>query len=173
MNQVKETKRGLVLFRNLIKLCRFSKNESDANQFPVQQVEYLGKPVDVVVVMPYGSHANIPENFLGLLLQISNQEQNRVVIPTSPKERPHPIESGEVIYFHPVTGSKIHLKNNGDVDITAPNINFIGNVTISGNLTVDGDTALGANVTSNGVNISDTHVHGGVTAGGANTGAPV
>lgn len=105
-------------FRNLLKLCRFSRKEKDDQRLPVQQVEYMGKAVDVVLLMPYGSHANIPPDFIGTLLQISTQEQNRVVIPMSFIERPKPIESGEVVYFHPVTGSKIHFKNNGDIDIT-------------------------------------------------------
>lgn len=53
------------------------------------------------------------------------------------------------------------------VDITAPTINLNGQVTISqglkvdAELTVDGSTTLGATVTSDGVNISKTHVHGG------------
>lgn len=183
------------LLFNLIKLCRFSKKETDATQFPIQQVEYLEKAGDSFVVLPYGVHANIPEDFLGLLL--SAQEQNRFVMPLSSKERIHPVESGEVVFFHPVTKSKIHFKNNGDIDIeteadinvicananitasedinaicdninvtaatkatvTAPESEFVGNVTISGDLTVTGATTLSDEVTSNGKDISDTHTH--------------
>lgn len=178
--------------RNLIRLCRFSKKEKDDQQFPVQQVEYLGKVVDVFIIMPYGSHANIPEDFLGVLAQVSGQEQNRIVIPTSAKERIHPVESGEVVYFHPVTKSKVHFKNNGDIDIeteadinatcanlnavvttkatvTAPESEFIGNVTVNGNLAVTGSTTLSSIVTSNGKNISDTHTHSQGVDSAANT----
>lgn len=103
------------LLRNIIKLCRISKNGSDAQQFPVQQVEYLEKVGDSFMAMPYGVHANIPEGFLGILL--SANEQNRMVLPLSSKERIKSLASGEVVFFHPVTKSKIHFKNNGDIDI--------------------------------------------------------
>lgn len=170
------------LLFNLIKLCRFSKNEADAGQFPVQQVEYLEKAGDSFVVLPYGVHANIPADFLGLLL--SAQEQNRFVLPLSAKERPHPVASGEIVVFHPVTGSKIHFKNNGDIDITAPNVNYSGNVAIAGNLTVAGATALNTltvsglaefngGIESNGTSIDDSHAHSGVSTGPSNTGGVV
>ncbi len=160
--------RAMASFRNLIKLCRFSKTESDNQQLPVQQVEYLGKAVDVVVVMPYGVHANVPVDMLGVLLQLSTQEQNRVVLPLSLKERPKPLESGEIVVYHPLTDSEIRFKNDGNIDITvdgdlnivADNVNITAaETTINGNLTVTGTTTLGATVTSNGKDISDTHQH--------------
>lgn len=176
-------------FRNLIKLCRFSKNESDNGNAPLQQVEYLGKAVDAIVVMPYGSHANIPEDFMAVLLQLSTQEQNRVVLPLSLVERPHPIESGEVVYYHPITGSKIHFKNNGDIDITteanvnvncdnanvtcltkatvtAPNIDLTGDVNITGTLDVSGISTFASNVVAG----ADVAVTGALSQGGTDVG---
>lgn len=169
MNHQKEIVSVPGLLRNLIKLCRFSKTESDSAQFPVQQVSYLDKAGDALVAMPYGSHANIPENALGALFQISEQEQNRAVLPISPGDRPHPIESGEVVYFHPATGTKIHFKSSGDIDIstianlnivaatqvqiTAPNISLIGSVTVSGSLAVSGTLSQG------GKDVGKDHTH--------------
>lgn len=160
------------VLRNLLKLCRFTKPGADDKQFPIQQVEYLGKAVDVAVVFPFGMHANIPEDFLGVLMQLSGQEQNRVVLPISPKQRQKGLSSGDVIYYSPVTGESILFSASGGITISG-DVTYADNVTINGNLTVLGDTTLGANVTSNGKDISDTHVHSGVTAGVSNTGPVV
>jgi phage baseplate assembly protein gpV len=139
--------------------------------------------------MPYGSHANVPEDFMAVLFQLSAQEQNRVVLPISIFERPHPIGSGEVVYYHPVTGSQIHFKNNGDIDVTtkanvnvscdnanvtcltkatvtAPNIDLIGNVSITGTLDVGGVSNFAANVIAQ----ANVAVSGALTQGGTDVG---
>lgn len=56
--------------------------------------------------------------------------------------------------------SFISLKANGNVQITAPTVNITGNLVVSGEVT-------GA------LTPLSTHVHGGVTAGGASTGVPI
>ena len=171
-------------FNNLIKVCRISNTGVDSDQYPVQQVSYLGKAVASFIAMPYGSHANLPVNELGILLQISTQEQNRAVIPLSPKRRPKGLAPGEVVYYHPITGSKIHFRNNGDIDVTAPNTNLAGNVTISGNLNVAGNSTLNTvqvsgqadfngGIFANGVDIGETHAHSGVSTGAASSGPVV
>lgn len=43
---------------------------------------------------------------------------------------------------------------------------------VSGEITMVGAVKIQGSITCNGKNISDTHVHGGVLAGGANTGVP-
>lgn len=57
------------------------------------------------------------------------------------------------------TGNLTATVNGGQADVTASTINLNGNVNISGNLDVTGSTSLSSTVTSNGVNISDTHIH--------------
>jgi hypothetical protein len=56
------------------------------------------------------------------------------------------IENGEVVVYHPLTGSKVHFKANGDIDVDAgtANINITAaevNVTTTGdvNVTAEGD----------------------------------
>lgn len=166
------------VLRNLINFCRFSRTESDNQQFPAQQIEYLGKVADAFVILPYGMHANIPPEFLGILMKMSGQEQNRVVLPLSPKQRPKNLAPGDLVFYSPITGEKIVFAAAGGVTISAPNgITIVGdttfqnNVTINGNLTVTGSTILGA-VTSNGKDISDAHTHSGVTPG-VGTSGPV
>jgi phage baseplate assembly protein gpV len=67
-----------------------------------------------------------------------------------------------------------------DATIESPIINLVGNVVVSGTLTANGGaiTMTGGNFNTSGDVIAQgtslhTHVHGGVTPGGSNTGAPV
>lgn len=148
------------LLKSLVKFCKFSRNGKDDLQFPEQQVTYLGKTADGFVALPYGVHANIPDGFIGLLFNIYGQDNNRSILPMSPKERPKNLESGDVVFYSPITKEKIWFKASGGIFITG-NVTYEDNVTIKGNLTVIGDTTLGATVTSNGKDISDTHTHVG------------
>lgn len=54
----------------------------------------------------------------------------------------------------------IDIDASGNVNITAPTVNITGNLVVSGE------------VTGNGIPLS-THLHPGVTSGGADTGAPI
>ena len=71
------------------------------------------------------------------------------------------------------TTAQMNVVANGAVNITTPTATVNGDVVVTGDLTVSGSTALGSTVTSGGTDISGTHVHSGVTSGGANTGTPV
>lgn len=64
-----------------------------------------------------------------------------------------------VVDLHPIN----HM-----VSITAP-----GGITITGPLTVNGNIATTGTLTNNTKDVSSTHVHGGVTTGTGNTGAPI
>jgi len=69
-------------------------------------------------------------------------------------------------------GATIKITPGGDVDIDAPgnvSISSAGDVTISAGGAVD---IQSADLTHNGVNVGDDHVHGGITPGGANTAGP-
>lgn len=167
------------MLRNLIRWARIIKAGSDTEQFAVQQMEYLGKIADGVIVFPYGVHANLPPDTLALMMSVQGNPDNRAAIGWTPKKRPL-LKSGEVAFYHPLLPDLIiHLKEDGkmlvksgvQIDVVAPE------VVITGNLTVTGTTTLGATVTSNGKDISDTHTHvGSPTApdgAQSNTGAPV
>lgn len=61
------------------------------------------------------------------------------------------------------------------ITLSAPNIEILGNVLmgVAGDVEVNGSvTVVGGDVEADGVSLK-THVHSGVTAGGANTGPPV
>jgi len=171
------------MIRSLLRWVRVTKpGLDDPSKFHVQQIEYLGKPADALMVFPYGLHANLPENSFGVMFSIQGNPDNRGVIAWVPKGRPQ-LEAGEVAFYHPPTDAFIIWRSNGDLDIETGNggtgkINVISGevtitaplVTIDGDLTVRGDTTLSDTVTSNGKDISDTHVH---PHGEPNTGPPV
>lgn len=172
------------IIKRLIRLGKVTLPGDDTGQFPVQQITYMNKAANAVMWFPYGFHANVPPERLALLFSILGNAEARVAFPGSPEDRPT-LETGEVVIFHPPSGSKIHFKTSGDIELVtttkvkvdAPVAEFTGDVDITGDLDVTGDTALGAAVTSNGKDISDTHSHvGSPTApDGAisNTGVPV
>lgn len=158
--------------KNLLRWGKITKAGDDTGQFPVQQVTYLGKVGDCLMVFPYGYHANLTTDSLVALFAMHGQEENRAGIGYTPQTRPE-LAEGEVAVYHPNTGTMIKLQASGDILIDAPNVRFTGNVDIDGDLTVTGATALSDTVTSNGKDISDTHTHSGVQSGGSNTGPVV
>ena len=72
-----------------------------------------------------------------------------------------------------IIGGAATIDVTGNTTLTTPLATVDGDLTVTGDLTVQTNTILGANVTSNGKDISDTHKHSGVTAGAANTGNPI
>jgi len=156
-------------FNMLARILRFSKTSGpmvEGKSFPKQQVTYKGKLANSVHWFGYGEHAYIPEDQLNIQMVIGAQSENRVSLPGSPQDRPKDLEPGEKVSYHPSTGSELRFLSNGNIRITAPLVEIVADdVTMSGNLAVTGDldvtgaTALSATVTSNSVNISDTHTH--------------
>lgn len=155
------------LIKNLLRWANITKKGDESANYPIQQVSYLGKVADAIMVFPYGIHANVPADNIALMFAVQGNEENRAAVPITGQGRPI-LEAGEVAIFNKSASSVIVLKSDGSVEITAP-----GGVTVNGDLTVSGNTALGATVTSNGVNIGSTHTHSGVTSGPSNTGPPV
>ena len=148
-------------------------------QYPDQQAVSLGRVGDYTVIFPYGMHCDLPDN--ALLKEVAPG----VAIPVT-VSRPEDSTRGEPTFFHPVTNTRLILRDNGDLDIFSASVNITAttaanitapDTTINGNLTVTGETALGEVVTSNGVNISDTHTHAGSSTAPdgpvSNTGGPI
>ncbi len=154
-----------------------TKPGNESGSLPIQQFEMNGRFGDAYIAAPYGMHYNLPVNQSALNIS----PDGTILMGIDPVGRIK-VEAGEVVFYHPGTKSKIHFKNNSDIDIeteadinatcnninviaatkatvTAPESEFIGNVTITGDLTVTGATTLSATVTSNGKDISDTHGH--------------
>lgn len=154
---------------------RITKAGADDQQFPVQQVEYLGKVADTFMVFAYGHHANVTNDALALILSVQGNPDNRAAIAGTPKDRPR-LAEGEVAFYHPPTGALLVWKQNGDLEIvtsadvkvtascieatasvaatvTAPTINLVGNVIVTGNLDIAGT------MKNDSINVGKTHVH--------------
>lgn len=160
------------MVRSLLRWIRVIRSGvDDPEKFHIQQIEYLGKVVDTLMIFPYGLHGNVPPDAFGIMFSVQGNPDNRGVIAWVPKGRPH-LEAGEVAFYHPPTDAFMIWKANGDLDIVTGN-NGIGKInitasavtinaattTINGDLIVNGDTLLDDIVTSDGVNISNTHIH--------------
>jgi hypothetical protein len=121
------------MVRSLLRFARTTKAGDDTGDFPVQQVGYLAKVGDTVMWFPYGMHANIPADELVLMVSMQGNPEARVSIPGSPQKRVKPLAASEVVFFHPSTGSKLHFKANGDIEIMS---------TKDAAITVAGDAAI-------------------------------
>jgi hypothetical protein len=168
-------------------------------KYPDQQAVFLGRVGDYTVVFPYGLYADLPNDTL--LKEIAHGVAVPVTVkrPSDTEQAEpvffHPATNTRIIARNNGDLDIITTEGNGDVNISTVNANvtasgdmvatvagsttfdtpettFTGNVTIQGNAEVQGNTTLGATVTSNGKDISDTHTHSGVTPGGGNSGPP-
>lgn len=104
---------------NMIKRAVVTLAGSDNKQVPIQQITYNGKVADAEIIFPYGVHANLSadNNTLCIVFAVEGQEDYRAAMGYTPGLRPKPLEEGEVVFYHPLTQSKIHFRNNGDIDI--------------------------------------------------------
>lgn len=163
------------MIRNLLRWCRISRDGDDAGIFPIQQVAYLGKVGNAVTWFPYGFHANVPADELAVLFSMGGNPEARAVLPGSPRERPK-VVAGEVVVYHPTTGTEIHFRANGDLEIastgdvtvTATN----AKVTATATATVDGATVdLGGSGGPAVARVGDSVSGGVITSGSAKVNA--
>ncbi len=135
---------------------------SDAKKnYPQQQGKSLGRIGNYLLAQPYGLYANAPN---GQLFKVLDEDGNVIIAVTV--ARPDGVEPGEVTLHHPAAGSKIHLKNNGDVDIESTgDVNITATTKVS---IVAPVTEITGALLNNGVNISSTHVHAQTNDSGGN-----
>ena len=138
---------------------------NDDGEFPIQQIRYMGKSGDSAAWFPYGLHARAGAKDLAALLAISGQAGNRVHLPGSPRKRPR-IEEGEVVLYHPSTGSKVYLKKDGTIEITAADDQDI-KLTTGGDIECSAATLrqTGAAVVTAGLTIGGAINHNGTQIG--------
>jgi hypothetical protein len=88
----------------------------------------MGKVTDSVAWYPYGFHAVAELDSLGVML--NQQGDTHLHLVGSPRQR-ITVGDGEVIVYHPDTGSKVHFKSNGDINVESP-----------GTLSLNGETLV-------------------------------
>jgi phage baseplate assembly protein V len=150
---------------------------------------------DVEVLQPFGMGSVPPPGSLMVVLSIGGDQGDLVGLPVAtPGKRMGKMKPGEsAIYGH--GGQRVHMQEDGSIDIQsgvkvtlkAPifAIDCAGTkVTIDASgvkieaggvtwtLTASGETVTGGQISHDGKNIGKTHVHTGVTPGGAVTGVP-
>ncbi len=134
--------------RNMIKRAVITLGGTDDKELPIQQLSYNGKVADAEIIFPYGVHANLSadNNTLCIVFAVDGQEDYRAAMGYTPGLRPKPLEEGEVVFYHPLTQSKIHFRNNGDIDIDVTGENGDLNATIKKDLVINigGDAAISA-----------------------------
>lgn len=169
--------------RRLIRLARTSRPSVETKQQAQQQVEYLGKAAESIVVFPYGLHAAAPADTLAVLLaQLGNPEAllhmpalvplaGRPAIPPSP---------GDVVLYSPVSKAEVRVTAAGAVVVTVGSTIFnlsAAGVVITGDVTITGNVATVGTITNNGTDIGSGHAHVGSptapTGAISNTGAPI
>ena len=100
---------------NFLRIARISLPGSDAGDFPIQQLRYLGKTAEAPVSFSYGHHANLPADTIVAFFQ--SPDGSRIAFPTSSPKRVRLPDAGEVAWFHPETGSRIVFKASGDIEV--------------------------------------------------------
>lgn len=133
----------LSALQDLIKYCFTTKGGDDTKQFPVQQISFMGNVVDAFIVFPWGMHANVSKDALGIALGINADDQSIAAIMTSANERIKDLKEGEVIFFHPKSKTFTHYKNGGDLDVSVNGSENV-NITKDWNITVGGNVNLKA-----------------------------
>jgi len=114
----------------MIRWARVTRAGKDDKGWPIQQFGYLGKTADMVVWGHYGFHCLLPVDTLAVFLAIGGNREDRIALPGSPRERPRLDVPGELVYFHPITGTEIRFKDEGELVI---------NVTSGAEITVTAD----------------------------------
>lgn len=67
-------------------------------------------------------------------------------------KRPQDLEEGEVLVYQPATGARIHLKANGDIELTPA---ASGDVRVTGDLLVAGGIQATGNINTTGGELND------------------
>lgn len=166
--------------RNMIKRAVITLGGTDDKELPIQQLSYNGKVADAEIIFPYGVHANLSadNNTLCIVFAVDGQEDYRAAMGYTPTLRPKPLAEGEVVFYHPLTQSKIHFRNNGDIDIDVTGDNGSLNATIKKdlNITIGGDANINvtgiATVTAPTTNwTGDINLDGNLVVTGTSTAA--
>lgn len=158
----------LAKLKNIVRYASITGPANNADRFPVQQMTYKGKEVNVYQHFPFGVYANCSDkNSLGLLFAVEGDSEVRAAICGTPENRPRDLEQGEVAFYHPATNSHFKFRNNGNIDIsvedgnTKGTINILGPIvhkgdyTVEGKVKITGDVEIIGNTTQTG-NVTQT-----------------
>ncbi|MFA7416124.1 MAG: phage baseplate assembly protein [Rhizobium sp.] len=129
---------------------------------------------DVEIMQPYGMAGHPPEDGgLVLLLAVGGDEGDLVALPASnPSKRMGKLSPGDAGIYNEA-GDKVILTKAGVIEVAAGASVHVVVGGVSFTVSGDGVDFTGGYVRHNGKDIGDTHRHGGVTPGAAQTDVPV
>lgn len=168
------------LFKRLIRWALVTKAGGDAGAYPIQQITYLGKTADAVMLFPYGLHANVDGDSIGPVFVFNGTDENRGMLPTSMTRRSK-LGSGDVELYSPVSRSRVTIRANGNVEVDGADVSVTasGNATVTagGDITATASGTLNASAASASITAAtialngDVTVTGGMSVSGAMTNA--
>jgi phage gp45-like len=138
--------------KQLIKQVVCTITDKDNSTFPKNQVSANKKTSTVNRLSVYGYCYNPPEGTWGFSFNSQSHEATKFVLFNNLDKRKKGLKPGEIAIYHNQTGNYIHLKNDGGIVINSSSnisLNAENNINLSSQ-----------NLTHNGINIGDTHVHG-------------
>lgn len=103
---------------SLVRWAVVEDDGADRGPEPWQQIRAGEQSGISLAVFPYGFHAVAPPRSRALRWLLGGEGGNRAHLPLSGKQRPR-IASGEVVVFHPETGSKVWFRADGSIDVDA------------------------------------------------------
>ena len=154
--------------KNIVRFAQVTGPADNEADFPVQQMTFKGKVINVLQIFPYGVYSNISaDDSLGVMFSIDGSENNRAALSYTPQLRPKDLEQNEVAFYHPYTNSFIKFRNNGNLEIDTIQGEITGDIIINcQNATVNAD--VDAKVNAGGV-VDVTCVDSTVAASGSVT----
>jgi hypothetical protein len=173
--------------RNMVKIARVTIPDKDSGIDSIAQVDYMGKPGNAQMVMPYGLAARVPKGCTVLLFSIGGSSQNSAGIPTNPENRFRDLKEFEVKVGNFKNKNNVYFKEDGTVVVKAgvdggdviienkdglttlnlndDGIDVVGDFSISGNLNVDGKIEATGEINATGrIRSQDDVVAGPVAA---------
>lgn len=129
---------------------------------------------EVEIMQPYGFASSAPEDgALTLVIAVGADQGDLVALPVSnPSSRIGNLPTGAVAIYNK-SGDKILILPDGEIEITAATSVAAKVNGASFKVSGDGIDFVGGYVRHNGVDIGDTHRHGGILPGGMITDPPV
>jgi len=126
------------MIRRIVRWAETETGTDDQGPYPTAQVGYLGRPGLSTALFPWGFYARPPKGVLAALFSFGAMSDMRGHMPLVGPERTR-IALGEVIVYHPATGAKLHLKQDGSIEIIAT---AAATITAPDGLTINADTQI-------------------------------
>lgn len=115
MDIVKKIKTVLGSISNLIGVAIVTNTDNDDSLDQVVQVTESGKPIDVLILSPYGLSSNLPQGASIFKMQIDGAPESQVGIGSFPENRFRDLKLWEVALGNYKTKAHVRFQDNGEI----------------------------------------------------------